>query len=308
MAIVAQTRDGRWGFGADEAEVAARKRGDFAHPVDAATEAAKKYDIIVNTAPPMMIKPKARRAAWGRSDTQMSDEGPGSTPPQHGARHMTDTKDTAPKKKTVKDAKTLEPMRDIPPVGESDPEWEKLSPQERARTAIDIVEKQKDEMKNKKATSLKASKRATKKPGPVTVTTGLQQQQNVTTGSDTTTTKENTMNTTKTTSKKTTSKKTASKTPAKKSAPTKASAKKSAPTKSAPPSAATAKRGRSVGHDESAKITWLVKDNPRSKGSETHRRFAKYFGAKTVGDYFAKGGTAGDLRWDIAHKYLSVAH
>jgi hypothetical protein len=51
----------------------------------------------------------------------------------------------------------------------------------------------------------------------------------------------------------------------------------------------------------------LVKENPRREGSETFVRFRKYFGAKTVGEYLAKGGTAGDLRWDIRHKYLKVS-
>lgn len=66
----------------------------------------------------------------------------------------------------------------------------------------------------------------------------------------------------------------------------------------------TARAGK---HADDAKVSWLVKDNPRAKGSETHARFAKYFGVKTVGEYFAKGGTSGDLRWDLAHKYLTVA-
>jgi hypothetical protein len=60
-------------------------------------------------------------------------------------------------------------------------------------------------------------------------------------------------------------------------------------------------------YDEDSKIAWLVKENPRREGSETFVRFRKYFGAKTVGEYLAKGGTAGDLRWDIRHKYLKVS-
>ena len=72
------------------------------------------------------------------------------------------------------------------------------------------------------------------------------------------------------------------------------------------PSAATAKRANG-GFAEEQKLTWLVKENPRSKGGATFARFAKYFGSKTVGEYFKKGGTPGDLRWDVAHKYLTVS-
>lgn len=97
-------------------------------------------------------------------------------------------------------------------------------------------------------------------------------------------------------------------------------AKKPAPKKSTPsslsklaqatgtkvPSAATAKRATG-GYEESGKLAWLIKENPRSKGGATYARFAKYFGAKTVGEYLQKGGTLGDLRWDVAHKFLTVS-
>jgi hypothetical protein len=80
--------------------------------------------------------------------------------------------------------------------------------------------------------------------------------------------------------------------------------KKAAAPKRAAPSAATAKAN---GYDEGAKLVWLVKENPRREGSETHARFKKYSSAKTVGEYFAKGGTAGDLRWDVRHEYVRVS-
>jgi hypothetical protein len=112
-------------------------------------------------------------------------------------------------------------------------------------------------------------------------------------------TKENQMSTKKTSTKKT-STKTAAAAPAKKRSDADPSAKV------AGVSAAVAK-GAGNGFDENAKITWLVKANPRREGSDTHRRFAKYSGATTVRDYFAKGGTPGDLRWDVKHKYLTVS-
>jgi len=74
--------------------------------------------------------------------------------------------------------------------------------------------------------------------------------------------------------------------------------------KAAPAKAAT--KGNSK-FSEAAKITWLIKENPKLKGTKSHARFAKYFGAKTVGEYFTKGGRRSGLRWDIAHKFLSVA-
>lgn len=55
-----------------------------------------------------------------------------------------------------------------------------------------------------------------------------------------------------------------------------------------------------------SEITWFVTSNPRSKGRGTFDRFAAYLGTKTVTDYFAAGGTLGDLRWDIRSGYLAV--
>ena len=90
--------------------------------------------------------------------------------------------------------------------------------------------------------------------------------------------------------------------------PATTAAKAAAPGKPAtaakPASAATAKK--SGAYVPEAKITWIVKENPRTKGFDTYKRFEKYFGAKTVADYLAKGGTMADLRADIDRKYLSV--
>ena len=105
-----------------------------------------------------------------------------------------------------------------------------------------------------------------------------------------------------------TKKKSVKKAPAKKAPAKKAPAKK-APAKKAPakkaPSAATAKRA-SNGFDETAKITLLVKENPKRAGSEAHRRFKLYKTGMTVGDFIAKGGASADLRWDAKHKAISI--
>lgn len=55
-----------------------------------------------------------------------------------------------------------------------------------------------------------------------------------------------------------------------------------------------------------AKISWLITENPRSPTKATFARFAKYFGAGTVGDYMAQGGTKGDLLWDLRSGFLTV--
>jgi hypothetical protein len=58
--------------------------------------------------------------------------------------------------------------------------------------------------------------------------------------------------------------------------------------------------------EPSSQITWLIAENPRSKGKATFDRFAKYFGSSTVESYLAAGGTEGDLRWDLRAGYLTV--
>jgi hypothetical protein len=55
-----------------------------------------------------------------------------------------------------------------------------------------------------------------------------------------------------------------------------------------------------------SKISWLITSNPRVAGRATYDRFAAYFGAETVGQYLAKGGTRGDLLWDLRSGYLSI--
>jgi len=53
-------------------------------------------------------------------------------------------------------------------------------------------------------------------------------------------------------------------------------------------------------------LTWFVGTNPRAKGRATFARFEAYMGAETVADYMAKGGTLGDLRWDLRSGYIAI--
>ena len=92
---------------------------------------------------------------------------------------------------------------------------------------------------------------------------------------------------------------------AKKSGTSKTKKPATAPKKKAAPSAATAKRSNS-GFGDEAKITVLVKENPKREGSEAHRRFKLYRTGMTVADYLAKGGTGADLTWDTKHRHVSV--
>lgn len=56
-----------------------------------------------------------------------------------------------------------------------------------------------------------------------------------------------------------------------------------------------------------AKIVWLVKENPKRAGTASHERFAAYFGTKTVEAFLEAGGSRADLANDTAKEYMSVA-
>jgi len=82
----------------------------------------------------------------------------------------------------------------------------------------------------------------------------------------------------------------------------------SAPTESKVESAFKHDKNIAINGDikpESA-LTWFVGTNPRAKGRATFARFEAYMGAETVADYMAKGGTLGDLRWDLRSGYLAI--
>lgn len=66
------------------------------------------------------------------------------------------------------------------------------------------------------------------------------------------------------------------------------------------------KRGRKPSVQDNAKITLLVKANPRREGTKAHKRFALYKTGMTVGDYLKKGGSRGSLRKDLKLKRVKV--
>lgn len=55
------------------------------------------------------------------------------------------------------------------------------------------------------------------------------------------------------------------------------------------------------------RIIKLVKDNPRRKGTEGFKSFAKLKSGMKYEDYIKAGGRLQDLNWDIEHKYVRVA-
>lgn len=64
--------------------------------------------------------------------------------------------------------------------------------------------------------------------------------------------------------------------------------------------------GRAPTLAEEAKITLLVKENPKREGCAAYERFQAYFTVKTVAEALASGLTRKDLAWDIAHGHISV--
>ena len=55
------------------------------------------------------------------------------------------------------------------------------------------------------------------------------------------------------------------------------------------------------------KITKLVKDNPRRKGTHGFKSFSLIKSGMTYEDYLKAGGRRNDLAWDIAHKFVKVS-
>ncbi len=68
-----------------------------------------------------------------------------------------------------------------------------------------------------------------------------------------------------------------------------------------------AKRPRRPSQFSGRKITKLVKENPRQKGTHGFRSFALIKNGMTYEQYLAAGGRRNDLAWDVAHKYVKVA-
>lgn len=54
-------------------------------------------------------------------------------------------------------------------------------------------------------------------------------------------------------------------------------------------------------------IKVLAEKNPKREGSASAKRFALYKNGMTVGAFIEKGGTLGDVHYDVAHKHISVS-
>ena len=54
-------------------------------------------------------------------------------------------------------------------------------------------------------------------------------------------------------------------------------------------------------------IKVLAAENPKRKDSASYKRFALYKDGLTVGKFIEKGGTLGDVHYDVAHKFISVS-
>lgn len=76
---------------------------------------------------------------------------------------------------------------------------------------------------------------------------------------------------------------------------TKKVAKKKAETKKAEPKI------------DSRKITVLVEENPKKKGSEAHKRFGKYKTGMTVTEALAAGVKSLDIAYDAKKKFISLS-
>ena len=57
---------------------------------------------------------------------------------------------------------------------------------------------------------------------------------------------------------------------------------------------------------DDAVLTCLVTENPKKAGSTSRERFEHYFTSKTVGEFIAKGGTYGDIAYDIPRQRIKI--
>lgn len=67
-----------------------------------------------------------------------------------------------------------------------------------------------------------------------------------------------------------------------------------------------ARRGRASAYPETAKISVLVKDNPRREGTAVYKQFELAKKHATVGAYLKAGGSLGSLRKGIKRQWLKV--
>ena len=91
---------------------------------------------------------------------------------------------------------------------------------------------------------------------------------------------------------------------AKKTTP-KAGATEKAKTEKAEKSA-TSRTNFSKLYPEDAKLTVLVEENPKRKGSKSAERFEGYKGASTVADALVAGVTYQDIAYDTGRGFIKV--
>ena len=84
-----------------------------------------------------------------------------------------------------------------------------------------------------------------------------------------------------------------------------AAAGKETPKKEKAPSSVTRTNFKEL-YPEDAKVTLLVKENPKKKGSKSRERFEGYTGAKTVADALLSGITYQDIVYDVGHGFIKV--
>lgn len=59
-------------------------------------------------------------------------------------------------------------------------------------------------------------------------------------------------------------------------------------------------------YPKDAPLKCLVTENPKKQGSKSRDRFEHYFTSKTVGEFLEKGGSYGDIVYDIARKRIQI--
>ncbi len=59
-------------------------------------------------------------------------------------------------------------------------------------------------------------------------------------------------------------------------------------------------------YPEDAKLTLMVEENPKKKGSKSADRFNGYTGADTVGAALAAGVTYQDIAYDVGRGFIKV--
>ena len=57
---------------------------------------------------------------------------------------------------------------------------------------------------------------------------------------------------------------------------------------------------------DTQKVKLLVKGNPKTKGTDSYKRFAKYKSGMTVAAALKAGLLRGDLIWDTKHGFVSI--